>query len=148
MELQIWWIWMILAVILIVGEIFTAGFFIIWFGIGAAAAGVCAMFGFGTGWQWSVFIIVSGILLAVSRKFADRFTKEQPPGIGANRLMSKTATVIQEINNSENSGRVRLEKEEWRAESENDEVIPKNQKVKIIRVEGTHLIVKSLTEGD
>ena len=49
MELKIWWIWFGLAVIFIIGEIFTAGFFILWFGIGAAVAGLLAILGFAAG---------------------------------------------------------------------------------------------------
>ena len=47
MELNYWWIWMILAALFVVGEIFTAGFFLLWFGIGAAVSGVIALLGLG-----------------------------------------------------------------------------------------------------
>ncbi len=145
--IQIWLIWFILAAFFIVGEMFTAGFFILWFGVGAAAAGLCALLGLGPIWQWLVFVAVSGILVAVSRKFANRVTKEQPPGIGADRFVGMTGMVLEEINNLENTGRVRMNKEEWRAESANDVIIPKNKKVKVIQVDGTHLIVELIKEG-
>ncbi len=38
-----WILWMVFAAICIVAEIFTMGFFILWFGIGAAIAGVIAL---------------------------------------------------------------------------------------------------------
>lgn len=144
MELQVWWIWMVLAALFIIGEIFTAGFFILWFGIGAAVAGLLAMLGLHAGWQWGSFIVVSGILLAVSRRFADRVTQEQPPGIGANRWIGKTAVVVEEINEADNCGRIRLEGEEWRACSENGEIIALGTKVTVLKVEGTRLIVTQL----
>lgn len=147
MAIEIWWIWMGLAVLFIIGEIFTAGFFIFWFGIGAAVAGVLAMMGFGAGWQWGAFILISGILVAVSRKFSDRFTQKQPPGIGADRFIGKAGVVLEEIDNIQGTGRVRLNKEEWRAESETDDKIPVGERVQVIKLDGTHLIVKPLTEG-
>jgi len=140
--LEMWLIWMILAAIFIVGEIFTAGFFIMWFGIGAAAAGVGALLGLGAGWQLAIFILVSLILVLVSRKFANKITKEQPAGIGASRFVGKKAVVIQEINNDKGTGRVRMDKEEWRAESEDDSIIPVDSHVVTVQIEGTHLIVK------
>ena len=145
--ITIWLIWFILAAIFIVGEIFTAGFFILWFGVGAAAAGVLALLGLGPIWQWLAFVVISGILVAVSRKFANRVTKEQPPGIGADRFVGMVGMVLEDINNLNNTGRVRMNKEEWRAESENDEIIPKDTKVKVIKVDGTHLIVQPIKEG-
>ena len=137
---------MLFAAILIVGEIFTAGFFILWFGVGAAVAGILALLGLNAAWQWGAFIVVSGVLFAVSRRFAERFTKEQPPGIGADRFIGKRAVVIEDIDNLKNTGRVRMGKEEWRAESESGESIPEGQSVAVTKIDGTHLIVKMLTE--
>ncbi|MBN2412955.1 NfeD family protein [candidate division KSB1 bacterium] len=145
--INIWLIWFILAAFFIVGEMFTAGFFILWFGIGAAAAGLCALLGLGPIWQWLAFVVISGILVVVSRKFANRVTKEQPPGIGADRFIGMAGMVLEEINNLKNTGRVRMNKEEWRAESANDDIIPKNKRVKVIKVDGTHLIVEPIKEG-
>ena len=144
MEIQTWILWMIFAALMIIGEIFTAGFFILWFGIGAIAAGLMAVFGLGTGWQLGVFVVVSLVLLLVSRKFADKISKPQPDGIGADRFVGQKAVVLKEINNLANTGIVRLGKEEWRAESNNDENIPVNAKVEVLETSGTHLVVKLL----
>lgn len=142
MPIKIWYIWMIIAALFVVGEIFTAGFFLLWFGIGAAVAGVLALFGLGHVWQLGAFVLVSGILFVVSRKFADKFTKKQPSGIGADRVIGKEGMVFEEIDNTKNTGRVRLKKEEWHAESETSEVIPVGNQVEVIRLDGTHLVVK------
>ena len=133
---------MILSAIFIVGEIFTAGFFIMWFGIGAAFAAVAAYFGLSSAWQWGIFAIVSGILFAASRTFADKLTKEQPPGIGADRYIDKEGIVIEEINNLKNLGRIKVEEEEWRAKSDSGTVIPKGETIKVVRADGTRLVVK------
>jgi len=146
MPAQFWWIWMILAAVCIVAEIFTAGFFIFWFGIGALVAGLLSLFGLGAGWQWAAFVIVSGVLFAVSRRFAERFTKQQPPGIGADRFIGKQGMVLEKIDNRENTGRIRIDKEEWRADSETGEDIETGQRVEVTRVDGTHMIVKSIEE--
>ena len=145
---KVWLIWMIIAAIFIIGEIFTAGFFLLWFGIGAAAAGILAMLDFGAGWQWVTFVVVTGLLFVVSRRFAERITKKQPPGIGADRFIGMKGVVLEEVDNTKNTGRVRIEKEEWRADSDTGEVIPVDTKVEVVRLVGTHLIVKTLKEGE
>jgi membrane protein implicated in regulation of membrane protease activity len=141
MEIEIWWIWMIIAALFIVGEIFTQGFFILWFGVGAAVAGVLALFGLGIGWQLAAFVVVSGVLFVVSRRFAERFSKKQPPGIGADRFIGLEGIVLEEIDNTKNSGRVRVQKDEWRADSETGGIIPVGERVKVTRMDGTHLVV-------
>jgi membrane protein implicated in regulation of membrane protease activity len=146
MGIKIWWIWMIIAAFFVVGEIFTAGFFLLWFGIGAAVAAIVAALGFGPGWQLGSFVVVSGVLFVVSRRFAERFSKKQPPGIGADRFIGKEGVVLEEIDNVKNTGRVRLKKEEWRADSETEEVIPEGARVEVIRLDGTHLVVKLVKE--
>ncbi len=144
---EFWWIWLVLAAIFIVSEIFTAGFFIFWFGIGAAIAGLLALSGLGAIWQWASFVIISGLLVVISRRFAERFTKKQPPGIGADRFIGKIGVVLEEINNTQNTGRVRIDKDEWRADSEKDEIISQGSKVVVTRLDGTHLVVKIYSGG-
>ena len=148
MPIKIWWIWMAIGAVFIVGEIFTAGFFLLWFGAGALAAGVLAMLGLGIGWQLGAFVVVSGALFLVSRRFAEKISKKQPPGIGADRFVGLKGLVLEEIDNIKNTGRVRLQKEEWRADSESGDVIRVGERVEVTRLDGTHLIVKTIGEGE
>ncbi len=146
MEFEIWWLWMGLAAIFIIGEIFTEGFFLLWFGVAAALAGVLAILGVAPVWQWAVFVVAAGLLFAVSRRFADRFTHKQPPGIGADRLIGKRGVVLKEIDNTLDVGRVRIDKEEWRADSDSDDNIQPGVRVEVVRLEGTHAVVRVLKE--
>lgn len=148
MSTNVWWIWMILAALFFIGEIFTAAFFILWFGVGAVAAGILARVGVGLGPQFVVFILVSFVLVAASRRFADRFTKAQPPGIGADRFVGETCVVLEEVSSSKNTGRVRMNREEWRAESDSGEVFAPGTQVVVMRITGTHLVVKKIAEGE
>jgi membrane protein implicated in regulation of membrane protease activity len=146
MPSNFWWIWMILAAICIVAEIFTAGFFILWFGVGALVAGLLSLVGLNAGWQWAAFVVVSGVLFLVSRRFAERFTKQQPPGIGADRFIGKRGIVLEEIDNARNTGRIRIDKEEWRADSDAEINIPAGKRVEVTRMDGTHMVVKLIEE--
>lgn len=146
MPFRIWWLWMGLAAIFAVGEIFTEGFFLLWFAIGAAVAGVLAVLGVGGVWQWAAFVLISGVLLAVSRRFAERFTSKQPPGIGADRFIGKRGLVLEDIDEVKNTGRARIDKEEWRADSDTGETIPVGARIEVVRLEGTHIVVRPLKE--
>jgi len=148
MPANLWWVWMFIAAIFVVAEIFTAGFFILWFGIGAAIAGVLALLGAHVVWQWVAFVIISAFLFALSRRFAERFTKKQPPGVGADRFVGKIGVVLEDIDNINNTGRVRIDKDEWRADSETEEAIAKGTRVVVTRLDGTHLVVKVYKKGE
>jgi membrane protein implicated in regulation of membrane protease activity len=146
MDIRIWWIWLIMAALFLVGEIFTSGFFLLWFGIGAAIAGILALLGVNPVWQWGLFAVISGVLVAISRKFAEKFTQKQPPGIGADRFIGKKGVVLEPIDNNKNTGRVRLDKEEWRASSVSGEAIPLGEMVVVTKLDGTHLVVRKVEE--
>ena len=140
--MAVWLMWLILAAILMIGEVFSAGFFLFWFSIGAAAAGLTALLGANEVVQLIVFVVVSGVLFATGRKFANKVTKKQPPGIGADRFVGGTGIVLEEINPSANTGKIRLNQESWRAVSENGEIVPAGASVKVQRVDGTRVIVQ------
>jgi len=50
--------------------------------------------------------------------------------------------VLETIDPLQATGRVRIDREEWRAQSADDTVIPVNSRVEVVRVEGTRLIVR------
>ena len=140
--MEVWLMWLILAAILLIGEVFSSGFFLFWFSIGAAAAGLIALTGANEIIQLIVFVVVSGVLFATGRKFANRVTKKQPPGIGADRFVGGIGVVLEEINLLANTGKIRVGQDSWRAESEHGEIVPEGAEVKVLRVDGTRAIVQ------
>lgn len=145
--MDVWfWIWAALAAVLIVGEIFTAGFFLLPFGLGAAAAAVLALIGASIGWQWGVFLVLSAVLLLSLRRFADRITHEPPEKVGVDRLIGKEGVVIETVEPRDGTGRVRIEREEWRADSTGNQTLVVGAHVIVERVSGTHLVVRPAHE--
>lgn len=144
MPVKMWWVWIVFAAGFTIGEMCTAGFFLIWFGVGAAVAGILALLGLGPVYQWMSFVVVSAVLFTVSRRFAEKVTAKQPIGTGADRFIGKIGVVIEKIEPFKDSGLVRVEKDEWRAESDNKEVIEVGSNIKVVRLDGTHLVVQKI----
>jgi len=136
------WVWLVAAVVLSVAEIFTAGFFMLPFGIGAAVAAALAYFGVPVGWQWAAFIGVSALSFLVLRRFSDRMTHEAPQKVAGNRLIGKEGAVIERIDNHLNTGRVRVSREEWVADSAGDTIIEPGARIRVKDVVGAHLVVE------
>ena len=139
---------MILAGMLLIGEILTTGFFLIFLSIGAAAAGILAMLGVGKPGQFIVFIIISGILFVFGRRFADRVTENQPPGIGADRFIGQEGVVLESIDNNSNTGSVRIGQDEWRANSETGDIIQEGTKIEVTRINGTRAVVTTIEKEE
>jgi membrane protein implicated in regulation of membrane protease activity len=139
---------MVLAAIFLIGEIFTAGFFLIFLSVGAAAAGILALLDVSRVGQFIVFIVVSGILFVFGRRFADRVTEKQPPGIGANRFVDQEGMVLETIDNANNTGSVRIGQDEWRAISETGEILQEGIHIKVTQIDGTRAMVKMIEKEE
>jgi len=141
--MEFWfWLWLALAVLLSVAEIFTAGFFMLPFGIGAAVAAALAYFEMSLAWQWTAFLGVSVLLLFVLRRFSDRMTHEPPQKVAGDRLIGREGVVIERIDNHSNTGRVRVNREEWLADSVDDLIVEPNARIRVTTVVGAHLLVE------
>ena len=148
MNFEIWWIWMALAAAFLIGEILTAGFFLIFLSVGAAAAGILALLDVGYAGQFIVFIVVSGILFVFGRRFADRVTEKQPPGIGADRFVDQDGIVLEKVDNTNNTGSVRVGQDEWRAISETGDVLAEGTRIKVTQIDGTRAVVKTIEKEE
>ena len=136
------WAWLLLAAGLVVGEIFTAGFFLLPFGIGAAAAALTAWLGGSPTFQWATFVGVSIAVLVPLHRFAERVTQGSDLHVAGDRMLGRIGETLEVVPAGGFTGRVRVGSEEWRATTEGDEAILAGTRVEILGIDGTHLIVR------
>ena len=142
MDNEVWrWIWLGMAGFLAVAEIFTAGFFLLPFAVGAVVAFVLAFVDVPLSVQWVAFIVVSLISLWALQRFV-KHEDEDHPAVGANRFVGKQAMVLESVDGKHGTGRVRMETEQWRATTEMDGVIEAGTEVTVTGVVGSRLIVE------
>jgi membrane protein implicated in regulation of membrane protease activity/DNA-binding ferritin-like protein (Dps family) len=142
---EVWrWLWTIFAIVLGIGEIFTAGFFLLPFAIGAGAAAILAWANAALIAQWLVFFGVSLFSLAYLRRFITRQDEGDQPRIGANRWVGLEGVVLTDIEPVSGDGMVKVESEEWRAVA--PQPIPAGQKIVVTDVRGARLVVEPLEE--
>ncbi len=140
--MEAWTFWLILGVILMVAEIFTPTFFIFWFGVGAMVAALVSLY-FGVYVQVLTFGAVSMVLVLLTRRLV--LSWEPSRKIHVEEIVGKEALVIETIDNKQGTGLVKINGDVWRAFSEDDDVIvEKGEHVKILRVEGAHVVVRKL----
>jgi membrane protein implicated in regulation of membrane protease activity len=144
------WVWLVMACIFAVGEMITPGaFFFLPFAAGAFLASLLAFAGVGTGWEWLTFVAVSGGSFAVLWPIGRRMEKRSSTlGVGANRWIGRQGVVLSDIpGEAGGTGLIRVEREQWRAESGVGMPIPQGTTVLVSRVHGTRLVVFPLDDG-
>ena len=142
-DIETWrWVWLGAAVVLGVGEMVTAGFFMLPFAIGAAVACLLAFFEVAVWVQLLAFLVVSVLALVALRRFAQRDTEPNYP-VGSRRYVNASATVTETVDRSLGTGRVRMETEQWGATTDLDTILPPGTEVRVVDVRGARLVVEA-----
>lgn len=146
MDQLAWVLWIILGVGLIIAEIFTFGFVLFWFGIGALAAAFVGFLGFGFLWQFLAFALISTGLTAMSRTiFANYFSHGDDDAVktGIDALPGQIGTVTSDSKGALNEAAVKVYGSTWTAFPVNDdEILTEGEKVEVVRVQGSSIYVR------
>ena len=137
-----WQFWLIVAGLFFVGEIFTLGFLIFWFGIGALFAMIVSFFTTNIIIQTTVFIITSTIFILATKPLVKKFVDVKNTNTNVFSIIGKKALVIKDIDPIHSSGQIKLNGEVWSAETENDEIIKEGSEVEVLKINGVKAIVK------
>jgi len=144
----LWVLWCILGAILIVAEIFTSGFVLLWFGIGALAAAFAGLIGIDSlVIQFMIFAVVSVGLTAASRTiFLNYFSRErtgQSLRSGVDALPGKVGTVVSSSKGALQEGAVKVFGSTWTAYPAPGEApLEAGERVCVESVEGASIYVK------
>jgi membrane protein implicated in regulation of membrane protease activity len=140
------WIWLAATAVFAIGEMATPGsFFLAPFAVGALIASLLAFAGVSVLVEWIVFIVVSVIMLALLRPLSKRLDRDAlDHGVGSRRLIGRQATVLRTIPAGDEIGMVRVDREQWRAQSIDGTPIAAGIAVRIADVQGTRVIVAPL----
>mgnify|MGYP001412304245 CR=1 FL=1 len=136
-----WQIWLIIAGVCLIIEIATVGFFVFWFAITA----LLSLFIHNIIAQATIFIIISVILIFLTKPLTDKITKKDKVATNVNALIGQEGIVIKEINSGSNKiGQVKISGDTWSAVTTNDftNTVSAGSTVKILKVDGVNLVVE------
>ena len=147
---QLAWIpWLVLGVVLIVAEIFTLGFVLLWFGVGAIAAALIGVMGGGLFLQFLVFAVVSIGLTAMSRTIFSRYFSHDDKNAmksGVDSLPGKVGTVSEASKGALNEAAVKVFGSTWTAYPiEGESELIQGEKVEVVEVRGSSIYVRRIT---
>ena len=128
--------WLAIFIVLLIIEIATMGLTTIWFAGGALLAFCAGLVGFGLGVQIGVFVIVSILLLILTRPIAVKIFNQE-----------RQKTNAEDIDTIKAKGQVEICGQIWSAKTdEPDGKIPKNTVVVVNGIQGVKLIVHAREE--
>ncbi len=148
MENYLWIFWAILGAVLVIAEIFTSGFVLLWFGIGALAAGLAGLLGVHSIiLQFLIFTVVSiGLTVASRTIFVNYFSREKSGGdlkSGVDSLPGKVGTVVSSSRGALNEGAVKVYGSTWTAyPADGEEPLEAGDRVEVTKVQGASIYVK------
>ena len=143
-DIPLWIIWLIAAVVFFIGEVMTEGFCLLWFSIGSLVALFCTLFTDNIIILFAIFLSVAIILLLATRKLTENFLNSRKKvESNVNALIGKKARIIEEIDQIEGFGKVKVNGEVWKAVTEDSSVILNIGDTVIIKaVDGVKLIIE------
>ena len=142
-----WSFWLITAGIFFFIELSTSGFLVFWLGLAAIISMIVSFFTASIGIQTAVFVGVSILLILSTRPLLNKLLKSKetttiPTNIYG--IIEKKGIVIEDINDIDYTGKVKVAGELWSATSSED--LAKGTKIEVIEVNGVKLKVKPIKE--
>ena len=140
-----WQFWLIAAGVFFIVEIMTVGFLVFWFGIGALLAMIVSFFTSNVIIQATVFIVSSTLLIFATKPFVKRFVKNNDTApTNVYSIIGKKGKVIEDIDNIQGTGIVKISGEEWSAICNGNGTIAKGSDVEVIEVRGVKVLVEPI----
>ena len=135
-------IWLGIMIVLLLAEAATVGLTTIWFAAGALAATVLCALGVGAFGQWTVFFVVSLVLLYFTRPIALKWMTPHKLRTNYENAVDKTVRITERVDNIAGTGAAVLNGQEWTARMQQDDVtLEQGELATVAAVEGVKLIL-------
>lgn len=142
-----WHLWAIAALTLLILELLTAasGFLLLCFAVGCLASTGTALAGLGIEWQLLVFSVTSiAAIYGLRPFFLTHFHRGGRVKTNVDALVGKVGVVSQRIESQPTGGRALVEGEDWWAVSLDDSPVATGERVKVLQVDGSKLVVEPI----
>lgn len=144
--MEIWHIWIIIALLLFIIEILTSGFALFCISVGAIAAAIASGLDVGLKGQLVWFSIATLASYVTVRPLMIKYFYKKSKQVRTNTdsLIGRVAIVSETIDIDNNSGRVKIDGDVWKAVTSAREIIEIGEKTVVEQVNSTILTVKKL----
>lgn len=138
-------VWLVLTIVFVVGELATVGLTSIWFAAGSLAALFSAMCGANVVIQIILFVAVSVGLLVGTRPWAQRFINSRTQRTNADRAIGQVIRITERVSNMDQTGKAVVTGQEWTVRTRYDnEAIEAGEFARVLEISGVKLIVEKV----
>lgn len=143
--MELYLIWFIAAVVLVVVEIFTPGFAVLCLAIGALGAGIIDLCGLSLNIQLITMLVLTVLSFIFVRPFALKYLNKKKDEVvtNADAIIGKKGVVTEIIDASNNTGRIKIDGDFWKAVSHDGAIIEIGKHVEILSRDSLILTVKA-----
>jgi hypothetical protein len=140
-----WWMWVVLGMVLLLGEVLTpGGFFIIFFGAAAVVVGLLKALGLEMtlSYELMLYAVLSVLGLLFFRKPLQQRFKQLTPNMAADEITGEEGKAIEEIAAGA-TGKVELRGTSWNAMNAGEAALAKGAACIVDKVTGLTLTVRA-----
>ena len=141
-----WHIWVIIALIFVIVEMFTTGFAVMCISIGAIFGAIASALDWELKWQLLVFAIGTALAFMTVRPLVYKFfyKKSNEVKTNAEALIGRKAIVSERIEGELHPGRIKVDGDDWKAVSLEAEPIEVGDAVEITAINSIIVTVKKV----
>jgi len=139
-----WWVWILVGLLLLAGEIVTpGGFYVLFFGVGALVVGVLAGLN-AAGPAWFQVVLFSILSLVTLWLFRDKLLKltQSENREAIDTLIGETAIASEDIPIN-SIGKAEMRGTSWNARNIGDKSLSRGDRCKVERLEGLTIFVRT-----
>lgn len=141
-----WTIWLAIAIIFLIVEMLGPNLISIWFSVAAFIMCPISLLNLPIYLQIIIFIALSVVSMFLLKGVYEKKIKPQHvlKDNLQDKLVSQTGIVTTTIDNSKNEGQIIVGDVYWKATSLNDDIIEKDSKVSIVKIENMRAYVQKI----
>ena len=142
-----WHIWIIIALVFVIIEMFTSGFAVMCISIGCLFGAVASAIDWELKWQLLVFAIGTALAFMTVRPLVYKFFYKKSHEVKTNMdaLVGRKALVTELIEGDLHQGRVKVDGDDWKAVSLETEAIEVGEAVEITALNSVIVTVKKIS---
>ena len=144
--MEAWHIWVIVALVFVIVEIFTTGFAVMCISFGCLFGAAVSLFELDVKWQLLAFAVGTVLAFLTVRPLVYKFfyKKGQEVKTNAEALVGRRALVTERVGDEMHPGRVTVDGDDWKAISLDAEPIEVGETVEIMAINSIIVTVKKI----
>ena len=144
--MEVWHIWVLVALIFVIVEIFTSGFAVMCISFGCLFGAATSALDWDVKWQLLAFAVGTVLAFVTVRPLVYKFfyKKSREVKTNADALVGRRAIVTERIEGELHPGRVKVDGDDWKAVSLDAEPVEVGDAVEITAINSVIVTVKKI----